>query len=99
MGSYLGTATFKDGTVKYFEYNSVVDQACPALHDTQDEAEDHWNNQPKVECYCEDTEPVTLNTNYGAGVTWKGKACRKHSAINYKTVDPESDEDWLNSPD
>lgn len=81
MSHSEGQVRFKDGVIKFFEYNGNCDCISSILFDTYEEMKDNWKKDiepPKCECIA---EPVEFYTCYGGGITWAGTACRKCGKI------------------
>lgn len=78
MSHSVGAVRFKNGDVKYFEYNESVDVCIPKLFNTFEEfISSNWkwiNTQSNCEHNIED---VDIYTTYGGGFYWKGTACKK----------------------
>ena len=77
MDHSVGQARFKDGTIKFFEYNGNCDCIHSILVDTYEEMRDNWKKDvepPRCKCI---TEPVEFYTCYGGGIIWTGTACKR----------------------
>lgn len=95
MGMMPGALRFQDGTILWYEYNSVGDDCLTGLFDSIDAVRDCDGDHCYRECSCaKPKEQVEIVTFYGAGYHWKGEACRTCKALTFGT-DPfeSSDED------
>lgn len=81
MSHSSGAVRFKDGTVKYSEYDGTSDIMCSRLYDTAEEMQEHWRKDNNADCECDEAEEVRIMSTYGGSFSWNGKACRKHMAI------------------
>lgn len=97
MSSSMGKVRFKDGVIKYFRYNGTADVCNPNLYNTQEECEDNWRKEPKVDYDKEyKWEPVEIATCYGLGSTWEGFASKSgiiyHGSVHPNDIVIETDD-------
>ena len=90
----------------HYEYNGTADIVCSALKRTYDELRRDWRSPAnEARCTCgQPAEPVEMMTDYGAGYSWRGMACRRCMAITDGLMPLDSDDieptrgipDWAN---
>ena len=81
MSHAMGKVIFQDGLKLYFEYNGTCDIVINHLYKTKEEVNNNWRNHSSLKCTCKKDEPVEIETNYGGGIYWSGKACKKCKAF------------------
>lgn len=82
MSHASGAVRFKDGTVKFYEYDGTADVCISHLYDHMQGVADNWREGEWMECKCpEGMEDVEIYSSYGDGFTFPGKACRKCLAV------------------
>lgn len=92
MSHANGLVKFPDGEVMHFEYNGTCDIVCAALKRTYAELRRDWRSPAnEAKCICEKEEPVEMMTDYGAGYSWNGKACRHCMAITEGLMPHDTD--------
>ena len=91
MSHASGKVRFKDGTIRYVEYNGTCDFMYPLSYKTKKEMNDNWRGEfpkePNCEHEHEHVERVELYTSYGGGSTWEGE-CYKDCGWITKGRDP-----------
>lgn len=89
MSHAHGKVVFEDKLVLYYEYDGTSDIVLPKLWDTPQEVSDHWREPEPFsrKCTCGKDEPVLIDTDYGYGYHWNGKACR-HCKVITEGLDP-----------
>jgi hypothetical protein len=86
MGMMPGALRFQDGTIKWYEYNSVGDNCMTGLFDSIKDVRQCMGDQCYKTCSCDrPKEPVEIVSFYGYGHHWKGEACRACMAITFGT--------------
>jgi hypothetical protein len=80
MSNSIGQARFSDGQIFFFRFNGTSDYALPSLYPTPKFALAQ-NVVKNTLCDCEN-EDVELATDYGGGMHWEGKACKKCAEIS-----------------
>jgi hypothetical protein len=77
MSHSTGAVRFKDGTIKFYEYNGTVDICLPFLYDTMEELKAHWRRSDWIQCNNAEHrhERVEIASTYGNGFYWNGFAC------------------------
>lgn len=88
MSHSVGVVRFKDGDIKYYEYNGSVDVCIPKLFNTLEELmSSNWKwTSTKSNCQ-HDIEDVEIYTTYGGGFYWRGTACKRCMMIT-KGINP-----------
>lgn len=78
MSHASGTVTFKDGTVRFAEYNGSGDYMYNFTYKTTNERNNNWRKPGKEpNCKHDYVEDVVIHSSYGYGMTWTGKCCKK----------------------
>jgi hypothetical protein len=91
MSHASGAVRFKDGVVKFYEYNGTSDVCISHLYDSMKAMLAHWRKGQWMACACpEGMEDVEIYSSYGGGFTFPGKACRKCSALYGGSYDEEN---------
>ncbi len=93
MSHELGAIKFKDGTIKYYEYNGTSDVPISHTYDTSSEVDKNWRNQSWLNCTCGQEEEVEIYTG-GGYIEGGGKACRKCNSV--RVNDPDAMLIWRN---
>ena len=74
MSHVIGEIRFKDGTIRYAEYNGTSDIMNSLSYNTIKDVNDNWRKPYKEpNCNHEHIEDVEL---YGNGITWNGECCK-----------------------
>ena len=98
MSHASGEVRFKDGTIRYVEYNGTSDIMNELSYETKKEMHNKWRKEyEEPNCKHEHVEDVELYTSYGDGITWQGKCCKDCGWITEGT-DPYqegSEEEYL----
>lgn len=82
MSEVLGLVKFKDGTIKYFVYNGVVNIAGPKLFDTCEKMYKKNNEYIDIEVkHSIDDEEVEIYSDYANGFYWTGRANKEKMII------------------
>lgn len=87
MSHSLGAIKFKDGTIRYYEYNGTSDVVISHHYKTREEVDDNWRNHTWLECTCKKEEPVMIYTSYGFGFYIEGKACKECNSVESNDSD------------
>lgn len=83
MSHAHGKVVFEDKHVLYYEYDGTVDRVCPKLWDTVEDVSKNWREPEPFSrtCTCGKDEPVVIDSDYGFGFHWNGRACRTCKVI------------------
>ncbi len=87
MSHALGALKFKDGTIKYYEYDGTSDVVLSHFYDTPEEVSDNWRKGTWINCGCGNEESVMIFSSYGAGYYIEGKACKNCKSVTSNDVD------------
>lgn len=78
MSSATGQVRFFDGVIMWFRYDGTGDVCIDPLWENQSGLSKNWRSEPDMApCLCGQDEPCDIACNYGAGMLWSGRACRK----------------------
>jgi hypothetical protein len=99
MANSTGALRFKDGTIRYYEYNGVSDSITCQHYATKEEVAKNWRKYLDRKCVCGNEEPVNLFTPSGNGFYFNGKACKTCNSIKLNEYPIEitrrdKQEDW-----
>ncbi|MDU6995967.1 MAG: hypothetical protein E6356_13990 [Terrisporobacter othiniensis] len=95
MSHASGEVRFKDGTIRYVEYNGTSDFMHSLSYETKQEMDDNWRELPEEpKCEHRHIEDVELYSSYGYGFTWEGKCCKDCGWI-VEGEDPYQEENEL----
>ena len=98
MSHSIGAVKFKDGEVKFYEYNGTVDVPISHIYDTVDEVNENWRNHEWVNCTCGKEEPVSIFSDYGGGFYFDGLACKNCKSVctpgDFNIIEREHTDDW-----
>lgn len=99
MSHAIGALKFKDGTIRYYEYDGASDIVLSHHYETVKEVNDNWRNGIQVHCVCEKEETVSIFTTYGGGYYIDGVACKHCNSVrsngdNFDIIEREETEDW-----
>lgn len=98
MSSARGRVHFEDGYVMHGKYETVSDTMLAMVYPTEAHADTAWTDiRSGSVCCCGGDEPVTLYTEYGHGIAWKGRACRRHGSVT-RNQSPFSDDSEIVHP-
>lgn len=89
MAHATGAIKFKDGTIRYYEYNGTSDSVISHHYATKEEVTDNWRNGTKINCTCGKEESVSIYTDYGGGFYLDGVSCIDCNSV--KPNDPDFD--------
>lgn len=88
-----GEVRFKDGSVRYVEYNGTCDVMFPLSYVTREEMRENWREYPEEpKCEHKNIEKVELYSDYGNGFDWNGECCKDCGWIT-KGLDPHWEEE------
>jgi len=104
MSHAMGQIKFKDGTIRYYEYNGTFDVPISHHYATTDEVSKNWREHEWLDCTCGKEEDVSIYTCYGGGFYLKGKACKKCNSVRQEysedgeitIIDRKNTDDWAN---
>ena len=99
MSHSSGALKFKDGTIRYYEYDGTADVVLSHHYATPEEVSDNWRNGEWLDCICGEEEPVNIFTSYGGGYYIEGFACKKCNSVRSKErdfdiIEREEQDDW-----
>jgi len=99
MSHATGALKFKDGTIRYYEYNGTSDIVLSHHYATTQEVSDNWRNGTWLDCECGREEPVSIFTSYGDGYYIDGMACKHCNSVrtnehDFDIIEREEIEDW-----
>ncbi|MCD8403900.1 hypothetical protein [Tenacibaculum finnmarkense] len=87
MSHSSGALKFKDGTIKYYEYDGTSDIVLSFHYDTLKEVGDNWRSGKHIDCSCGKEEPVSIYSDYGGGFYIDGVACKKCKSVKSNEFD------------
>ena len=73
MSHATGALKFKDGTIRYYEYDGTSDVVLSHHYKTIEEVSDNWREGEWLDCNCGKEEPVSIYTTYGGGFYLEGR--------------------------
>lgn len=85
MSHAIGAVIFRDGLIRWYDYNGTVDVPVSNLVETPGEVK--FRQMPWLDCSCGQAEPVLMWSDYGGGFSWQGAACRHCRAIIHVSED------------
>jgi len=99
MSHATGVLRFKDGTIKYYEYDGTSNIVLSHHYDTLQEVSDNWRRGSWINCRCGKEEPVSIYTNYGKGYYIEGVACKycnsvKSNEDDFDIIEIDETEHW-----
>ncbi len=81
MSNETGALKFKDGTIRYYEYDGTRDVVLSHHYSTIKDVADNWKKGELLNCNCEGEEFVSIFTKYGDGYYIDGKACKSCNSV------------------
>jgi hypothetical protein len=102
MSHSLGALKFKDGTIRYYEYNGTSDIVISCHYETVQEVLDNWRSYKRNDCKCNNEEDVSIYTSYGNGFYIDGKACKICNSVrpndcDFDIIEKDDTYDWAKS--
>lgn len=102
MSSCIGAIKFRDGEIRYYEYDGTVDCVTSHSYRTPQEVWDSLHNHLICECTCGHEEACSIYSPYGSGFYIEGKACKLCCSIRpgevnegyFDIIAPQDTDDW-----
>lgn len=99
MSHAIGAIKFKDGTLRFYEYDGTSDVVLSHHYATTKEVRDNWRNGSWLYCECGSEEDVMLYSSYGYGFYIEGKACKTCKSVHtleydFDVIECDETEDW-----
>jgi hypothetical protein len=100
MSHATGALKFKDGTIRYYEYDGTADVVLSHHYATTEEVSENWRKGEWLNCNCGKEEPVSIFTQYGGGYYIDGKACKNCNSVtsnesDFDIIERNEQEDWV----
>lgn len=82
MSHAHGYVIFPDGEKMFLEYDGTCDYARGHLFTTEEDVENQWRQpQEQRDCTCGGEEPIEVHVDYGDGIFFNSRGCRKCRVI------------------
>lgn len=99
MSHTTGALKFKDGSIRFYEYNGTSDVVLSHHYATAEEVSENWRKGEWLECTCGGEEPVSIYSDYGGGFYIDGKACKSCCSVqsnesDFDIIERNETEDW-----
>ena len=99
MSHSTGALKFKDGTIRYYEYDGTSDIVLSHHYESTQEVSDNWRKGEWLDCNCGKEEPVSIYTTYGGGYYIEGMACKncksvRSNELDFDIIENDETEHW-----